>query len=282
MDITKGTARIGGQRVAYRRAGQGAPVVLLHCSSSHSGQWRALMEAGGDRFDFIAPDLLGYGGSDMPARGVPIAPAQDAAAFAGLMDHLGITEPAHLIGHSMGGVVAAHLIRDHGARFRSLTVIEPVLFGLLEEMDAPEKIEHLEVSARLFAELHLNRRAAATEAFIDFWSGPGSYAAMEPRVADYALATVERVADDFAACGAAIPGTILRADLARFALPTRVLCGGATRPAARLVAETVAATVPGAAFQLLPGAKHLAAAQTPERVNPTLLAFLDGEGLSTS
>ncbi|WP_121064957.1 alpha/beta fold hydrolase [Chachezhania antarctica] len=282
MDIVKGTARIGGQTVSYRRAGQGAPVLLLHCSSSHSGQWRALMEAAGDRYDFIAPDLLGYGGSGVPHRGVPVAPVQDATAIAGLLDHLGIRGPVQLVGHSMGGVVASHLIRDHGARFQSLTVIEPVLFGLLEELDAPEKIEHLEITARLFVELHLGRPDAAAESFIDFWSGPGAYAAMEPRIRDYALSTIGRVADDFAACGAAVPGSMSRAALAGFDLPTLVLCGEATRPAARLVAETVAATIPGARLQILPDAQHLAAAQTPDRVNPALLAFLDGQRLPTS
>ena len=57
------TLDVGGNRVNYRVSGSGVPVILLHSSSSHSGQWKALMEDLSENYRFFAPDLHGFGRS---------------------------------------------------------------------------------------------------------------------------------------------------------------------------------------------------------------------------
>ncbi len=65
-----------GRQIHYRDAGSGPPVVLIHCSASHGGQWKPLMEAAGDRYRFLAPDLHGYGKSDpLPESARALLPA---------------------------------------------------------------------------------------------------------------------------------------------------------------------------------------------------------------
>ncbi len=70
-DIAYRTADVDGQSVFYREAGASdAPtLVLLHGFPSASHMFRELIPLLADRFHIIAPDLPGFGKSDMPARG---------------------------------------------------------------------------------------------------------------------------------------------------------------------------------------------------------------------
>lgn len=64
------TADVGGFRVFYREAGSpGAPkLLLLHGFPSASHMFRSLIPLLADRFHLVAPDLPGFGQSDMPSR----------------------------------------------------------------------------------------------------------------------------------------------------------------------------------------------------------------------
>ena len=71
VDIAYRTADVDGQTVFYREAGASdAPtIVLLHGFPSSSHMFRDLIPLLADQFHIIAPDLPGFGKSDMPARG---------------------------------------------------------------------------------------------------------------------------------------------------------------------------------------------------------------------
>jgi pimeloyl-ACP methyl ester carboxylesterase len=64
------TAEVNGQKVFYREAGpaQGPKLLLLHGFPSSSHMFRDLIPLLADRFHIIAPDLPGFGQSEMPAR----------------------------------------------------------------------------------------------------------------------------------------------------------------------------------------------------------------------
>jgi len=70
-DIAYRTADVDGLTVFYREAGaSGAPtLVLLHGFPSASHMFRELIPLLAGRFHIVAPDLPGFGKSDMPARG---------------------------------------------------------------------------------------------------------------------------------------------------------------------------------------------------------------------
>lgn len=94
--------------LAYTRAGSGPPLVLLHGIGVSGRSWEPVLPALTARFDVIAVDMPGFGGSPpLPPPAEP-APAALAASVAGLLDELGITEP-HLAGNSLGGWVALEL-----------------------------------------------------------------------------------------------------------------------------------------------------------------------------
>ncbi len=115
------TLEVGGNRVNYRVSGSGVPVILLHSSSRHSGQWKALMEDLSENYRFFAPDLHGFGrSSPLPDDGQPYF-VHDVAMLQAFVDLAG--EPVHLVGHSLGGTVAAHAVLARPEQALSLTLI---------------------------------------------------------------------------------------------------------------------------------------------------------------
>ncbi|HYW89869.1 MAG TPA: alpha/beta fold hydrolase, partial [Chloroflexota bacterium] len=89
-------------RLHYERAGSGPALLLLHGIGSNSRSFRHQSELA-DAYDVIAWDAPGYGRSDDPPHALSMAENADAAAR--LLDELTI-ERAHVLGVSMGGVIA--------------------------------------------------------------------------------------------------------------------------------------------------------------------------------
>ena len=119
-------AEVDGAALAYRRAGSGPPVVLLHGIPTSSRLWDAVGGELAERFDVIALDMLGYGDSDKPLdRDVSIA--AQAELLSGLLDQLGI-ERAMVVGHDIGGGVAQISAVRHPERLAALGLINAVCF----------------------------------------------------------------------------------------------------------------------------------------------------------
>ncbi len=107
-------------RVAYHLAGDGPELLLIHGVGVVGASWRPQLEGLADGFRMAAPDLPGFGASELP-HGRPSVEGWAEAARA-LMDHLG-WERAHVAGHSMGGLVAQQLALAHPRRVRSLALL---------------------------------------------------------------------------------------------------------------------------------------------------------------
>lgn len=261
---------IDGRRVSYRREGQGPRVIALHCSSSHSGQWKPLVEQVCDRFEIVAPDLAGYGRSAPLARDEPWF-AQDRRMVAALADGA----PVHLVGHSLGGALAFHATKAGETDVRSVALIEPVLYPLLDEAAAPEAAEGWWCAATVLGLLRLGLREAAAEAFVGYWSGPDAWAATAPHVRDYVLATVDRVGDDWAGMAAGLEEQATLGDARDMSLPVLLMRGSETRASAAMITELLADALPDVRVIELEGAAHMAAVTRPDLVMPRLVDWLD-------
>ena len=119
---------VGGSpvRLAYREwgAGDGRPaVLLLHGSPGDGSNFDGLGPLLAERYRVIAPDLPGFGDS---SRSVPdysiLAHARYSLA---LLDRLGIAE-AHVVGFSMGGGVALHLVDLAPERVLSVVMLSAI------------------------------------------------------------------------------------------------------------------------------------------------------------
>lgn len=94
---------IHGYRRAYRVAGSGPAILLIHGIGDNSTTWETVQSKLAQRFTVIAPDLLGHGKSDKPRADYSVA------AYAnGMRDLLSVLDIDHVtvIGHSLGGGVA--------------------------------------------------------------------------------------------------------------------------------------------------------------------------------
>ncbi|OFJ55352.1 alpha/beta fold hydrolase [Mycolicibacterium grossiae] len=94
---------IHGYRRAYRIAGSGPAILLIHGIGDNSTTWSTVQTMLAQRFTVIAPDLLGHGKSDKPRADYSVA------AYAnGMRDLLSVldVERVTVVGHSLGGGVA--------------------------------------------------------------------------------------------------------------------------------------------------------------------------------
>jgi 3-oxoadipate enol-lactonase len=113
------TAVRAGVRIHYTDSREGSPVLLLHGLGADSTAWRPLLPMlAGHRL--IRPDHRGSGRSELGESRLGIADlAEDAVA---VLDAAGVAS-AHVVGYSLGGMVAQELILRHPQRVRSLTLV---------------------------------------------------------------------------------------------------------------------------------------------------------------
>src|SRR5437763_12490399 len=122
-DIEAGGRRL---RVLDLGGGQATPVVLIHGFGADLNGWMFTQPALAENRRAVAIDLPGHGGSvkEVGTGDATGFAAAVAAAFAALD-----IEKAHLVGHSLGGAVAATFAKQHGERVTSLTLIAPAGLG---------------------------------------------------------------------------------------------------------------------------------------------------------
>ena len=120
-----------GGAISYRETGRGPVLFLLHGMNGNSRSWAQQFKAFSDSYRVIAWDAPGYGESD------PVTPDADAyaAQAAHLLDHLKV-ERAHVVGHSMGGVIAERFCARHLDRATCL-VLSGTHWGNAAPADAP-------------------------------------------------------------------------------------------------------------------------------------------------
>ena len=110
-----------GHRVAYRSAGSGPAIVLVHGITSTSATWEQVMPYLATRFTVIAPDLLGHGQSAKPRGDYSLGAY--ASGVRDLMVSLG-HERATFVGHSLGGGVVMQLAYQFPERCERLVLVD--------------------------------------------------------------------------------------------------------------------------------------------------------------
>lgn len=123
----------GARRTHLNRTGEGNPEAILFLHGSGPGamgwsNWQFALPALGGDYDCLAPDLIGFGQSEHPED-----PPWDMASWLNLwvdqqVELLGVLgiEKAHLVGNSMGGAVALHLLDRHPDLFERVVLMGTV------------------------------------------------------------------------------------------------------------------------------------------------------------
>ena len=110
-----------GERLAYRSAGEGPVVLLVHGITSDSSTWARVLPALARRFTVVAPDLIGHGGSAKPRGDYSLG--AHASVLRDLMAALG-HEHATLVGHSLGGGIAMQLSYQYPELCERLVLVD--------------------------------------------------------------------------------------------------------------------------------------------------------------
>jgi pimeloyl-ACP methyl ester carboxylesterase len=255
----------------YFVAGAGAPVVMLHASLGSKSQWTALAERLASRYRVIALDLCGYGDNDLPAATASFTLDDELRLVADHLDRLvGADARVHVVGHSYGGLVALRFAQSKPERVASLSLYEPVVFRMLNEKDetlaGPMRVA--ELVAQFLAAGH---RHDAAKAFVDFWSGEGSYASMPLPLQASIARRVDKVPLDFRAASS-WPSRL--ADLRTIAAPTLLLAGNRSPAVVQRIHTLLALTLSNCRVGSFE-AGHMGPITHAHRVNPWIEAFVD-------
>ena len=262
-----GVVEVDGAALAYERAGQGPPVVLLHAGIADRRMWDAQIPALVAQHTVVRYDLRGFGASPMPD--LPFAHHDDLAGLLAALD----IERASLVGCSFGGRVAIDTAIAHPARVERLALINPALSGFPwpEELNAGEE----EIEAAFLA----GDFDRAAEVDLRTWvDGPQRRPEdVDPAVRERAREMarhVYAVAVDAGQPRPLDPPAIER--LGEVHVPALVVSGALDQPIMREIAALLGERVAGARVVILSGVAHLANLEAPDAVNRLLLDFLDG------
>jgi len=114
---------VDGTRLYWTERGAGAPLLLLHGLGSSSRDWAAQVNHFADRYRVLRLDLRGHGRSERGDRPYSLPQfARDVAVFLRRRE----AAPAHVVGLSMGGMVALELAAGAPQLTRSLVVVNSV------------------------------------------------------------------------------------------------------------------------------------------------------------
>ena len=185
-------------------------VLCLHSSTGSHAQWRGLANTLAEHARVVSVDFHGHGRSPVWPADAPVTLQVDArAADQSLREAAPDADGVHLVAHSYGAAVALQMALDHPGRVRSLTLYEPVAFGLLQgAAGAGEALAEIEAIADEVALLTAQgERAAAAEAFVDYWGGGGAWQQMGEAQRDAVQVRITAIPRHFAALYSELAGS---------------------------------------------------------------------------
>ncbi len=232
---------LDGVRLHYQRTGSGDPVILIHGLSASSRWWRHNVDTLADRFTVYTIDLIGFGRS---RRNKSFVLSESARLLTRWMEIVGI-ERAHIVGHSMGGYIAAQLAAEYPAKVMRLVLVDAAV-----PLPRQSRLQHV---LRLGREmrytpphfLHLLATDAAIAGPRTVWS-----AANQLMVAN------------------------LEPELGKIAAPVLIVWGENDPLVPPAIADRLAELIPDARRCVIPRCGHKPMLERPEVFNKAVIAFL--------
>lgn len=261
----------GGPDINLVRTGPrgGPPVVLMHPVGLDLTWWDLQFAEFGRDHDVVAFDMPNHGLSGK-LRAPPTFDAM-AMAAAGVLAHLG-AGPAHLVGLSVGGMIAQTLALARPDLVRSLTLV-----GTL--CTFPDAVRGaLRERARVSREEGMARIALLSQ---ERWFPP-AFRARRPDVLDRAAKSLLLQDPEFhASMWEMIAALDLEPLLPTLSCPALVVAGMEDINAPVAAARQIAGLIPGAVLHEMPGAGHFPPVEMPDVFNGLLRDFLAAEARKT-
>lgn len=258
-----GQVEVRGLRIAYERAGEGPPLVLLHGGVGDGRVWRDQLADLSDEFTVVAWDAPGCGGSSDPPETFRLPEYADC--LAGFIEALGLVRP-HVLGHSFGAGLALELYRRHPVVARSLVLVGGYA-GWAGSLPAEEAERRLHLALRT-ADL-------LPDGFVP-QSIPGLFSDLMPAER---IEEMLRIMSEVRPVGTrvmahAFAEADLRDVLPLVRIPTLVLHGSADERSRLEVAGALHSGIPTSTLVVLPGLGHECYVESPEAFNAEVRRFL--------
>ncbi len=252
------TVDAGGTELHYLRAGEGDPLLLIQgMSATHLTWGRPFLSELEPSFDSIVFDNRGMGLSGRAEP--PFTIADMAADTAALLDALGI-ETAHVVGISMGGMIAQELALAHPGRIRTLTIGASYCGGPNGSLMAPEDLQMLGAAYASGEPEQVFRAMWEINLSPGFREDDSRFAAFV-EMGSALPAPQPVVLQQMRACGA--HDTHER--LGQIDLPTLVIHGDVDRLLGYDNGREIAALIPGSRLETLEGVGHMFWWEQPQR-----------------
>jgi 3-oxoadipate enol-lactonase len=256
---------VNGISLATHDEGNGLPILFIHGFPLSHSMWRHQLEAFSSDHRVIAPDLRGFGDSDVTEGTVTME--QHADDLVALLDELNVNEPVVLCGLSMGGYIAWQFQQKYPERLHALILCDTRAIA-----DTPEGVENRKRLAKMVIE---NGSAAVASAML-----PNLFS---PVTSERQQASIDELRQTIASTS---PQGIVAASLGMAERPdvTSILPNIKT-PSLLIVGEddgisppeemkAIADVMPNARLVTIPEAGHMSPLENPEPVNAAIREFL--------
>jgi len=254
----------GEPRIAYDRSGSGPLVVFMHGVGGNRANWEGQVAHFGREYCAVAWDARGYGSSGDSPQTLKFTDFGDDLIR--LLDHLK-ADKAHIVGLSMGGMIAQEFYGRYGDRAATLVLVDTNTgLGML-----PEEFKR-EFLGRRLAPLEKGLTPADT-------AQANARALCSPHTPDETVAKLVKSlsslrVEPYKQSLRAILTTDSRAVLPRVKVPTLVIVGEDDTLTTPAMADEIVAGIHGAEKVTIPRAGHLSNLERPVEFDAALDAFL--------
>lgn len=259
---------VGDTSLYYEIHGHGQPVVMIRGLGSNADHWYSQLPALAAKYRVIIFDNRGIGRSTDP--GGQFSVAMMAGDTLGLLDALDLERP-HILGLSMGGMIAQELAINHPGRVRGL-ILACTHPGGKKQVRPTKDVEALFLEMVYVASPEA--KAAASPTLFD----PKNLAERPEMAREYAQVSLKHPAgaEILTKQWLAVQGHDTHDRLDLIKAPTLVLTGDADVLIPPGNSEILARRIPGAKLAVVPGGGHQILVEQPGPCNQIILEFLQG------
>lgn len=262
--------------VCWKKFGSGPPVVFNHGTPFSSYVWRDIATAISANHTVYLWDMPGYGTSAM-FKDQDVSLSAQGKVFTELLAHWSLTEPL-VVAHDFGGAVALRAYLLHGARYRALTLVDPVALAPWGSPFFRLVGENASVFERLPPPLH--------EALVRKYIGSASHLGLHPTAMDALVAPWTRGegSDQHGQSGfyrqiaqaSQVYTDEVQERYGEVAIPVLVCWGTDDEWIPVEKGHELSSMIPGSKLKLISGAGHLVQEDSPAQLTAAIVEFLAG------
>jgi pimeloyl-ACP methyl ester carboxylesterase len=260
---------INGYPMAYRDAGSGTAIVLVHGSTNDYRAWNAQFDVFSQTHRVIAVSLRHYYPERWDGVGTDFSIEQHAQDVAALIKKLNLGK-VHLVGHSRGGGVVIEVAKSHPEVIRTLVLPDGSIY--LPVPESAEAKAAAEFNRKVIGTLQENLKTGdptkAAEVFIDMATGPGAWPKLPEPVREMILVNI------YTALGDKGRPLTSCADVKKFDFPVLLITSDKSPKSFEFFYNEMRKCRDLPATVVIPNAGHSMQRINPEAFNKTTLAFV--------